>query len=172
MRSEPHGNAVEDFKQAMRRLTATVCLITTSDGRLPFGMAVTAVCSVGISPPSLLISVAHTASMHDPLMKSRKFGVNLLSHEHACLVEPFSGKIKGPARFELGNWTDGLGGVPILVDAQASLVCEVTQTFGYSGHTIAFGTVIETNLRHEITPLLYENGGLAQSAPLRKLARA
>ena len=165
MTGGPKVAPIDDFKQAMRRLTATVCLITTSDGRQPFGMTVTAVCSVGTTPPSLLISVAHTASMHDPLMTSRVFAVNVLSHEHAELVRPFSGQMKGSARFELGNWIEGPCGVPILTDAQASLLCEVTQTLEHGAHTIALGSVVEVRFRHEITPLLYENGGLVRSMP-------
>ena len=166
MTTEAHERTADDFKQAMRRLTATVCLITTSHGKTPFGMAVTAVCSVGMAPPSLLISVAHTASMHDPMMSSRKFGVNLLTPKHSGLVMPFSGKLKGPARFELGDWTLGSGDVPILKDAQASVVCDVASTHVYSGHTLAIGTVIETRFRDDITPLLWEDGGFAQTTAI------
>lgn len=166
MNNETQARSAEDFKRAMRRLTATVALITTWDEERPFGMAVTAVFSVGISPPSLLVSVAHTASMHDPLMRSRKFGVNLLSHEHAQLVGPFSGKIKGAERFKIGDWTEGCGGVPILIDAQASVVCEIAQTFEHAGHTLVVGTVVETKVREEIMPLLYEDGRFARSVAM------
>lgn len=166
MTNDQPEKVADDFKLAMRRLTATVSIITTSHEQMPFGMAVTAVCSLGVNPPSILISVAHTASMHDPLMASRKFGVNLLSHEHAELVAPFSGKLKGLARFELGNWIEGPGRVPVLADAQASLVCDVASTYEYSGHTVVIGTVIESKIKEKILPLLYENGGLVRSAAI------
>ncbi|MFW7354671.1 MAG: flavin reductase family protein [Brucella sp.] len=163
MIDETEADRVEEFKKAMRRLTATVALITTCDEGKPFGMAATAVCSIGINPPSLLVSIAHTASMHDPLINSRRFGVNLLSREHAHIVGPFSGKVKGAARFEIGDWAAGYGGVPILVDAQASVICEVANIFEHSGHTLVVGTVVETKVREPVMPLLYENGGFAHS---------
>lgn len=158
--------ATDDFKFAMRRLTATVSIITTVEAGQPFGMAVTAVCSLGVSPPSLLISVAHTASMHGPLMRSRKFAVNILSVDYTDLVGPFSGKVKGPDRFKLGDWTMNEDGVPCLAGAQANLVCDVAQTFEYSGHTVVIGSVTDTNARDAISPLLYENGSFAQSQPV------
>ena len=67
------------------------------------------------------------------------------------------------ARFEIGEWVEGYGGVPIFVDAQASLVCDVPTLFEHSGHTLLIGTVVETRVRDVIMPLLFENGGFAQS---------
>ncbi|MDH0127105.1 flavin reductase family protein [Brucella intermedia GD04153] len=160
------ANGTENFKKAMRRLTATVALITTSDKGVPFGMAATAICSIGVNPPSLLVSIAHTATMHDPLINSRRFCVNLLSREHAHIVGPFSGKLKGAARFEIGEWTEGYGEVPVLVDAQASVICEIANVFEHSGHTLVIGIVVETRVREEVMPLLYENGGFAHSVAI------
>lgn len=158
--------ATDDFKLAMRRLTATVSIITTAEAGQSFGMAVTAVCSLGISPPSLLISVAHTASMHGPLLRSRRFGVNMLSVDQADLVGPFSGKVKGPERFKLGDWNMDNDGVPCLLGAQANLVCDVAETFEYSGHTVVIGSVTMTRVREAISPLLYEDGNFVRSSPV------
>lgn len=160
-------SAVDDFKHAMRRLTATVSLITTAEGEDLYGMAVTAVCSLGIIPPSLLICVAHTASMHDPLMRSRRFAVNMLSTEQSFLVGPFSGKVKGKERFAFGEWAKSAHGPPHLMGAQASVFCDVAQTFEHSGHTVVVGTVIAAIYQEAVRPLLYENGGFARSEVLQ-----
>ncbi|ACB96211.1 flavin reductase family protein [Beijerinckia indica] len=159
-------SAIDDFKHAMRRLTATVSLVTTIEGENRYGMVATAVCSLGVAPPSLLISVAHTASLHDPLMRSRRFGVNMLSTEQSFLVGPFSGMVKGKERFAFGEWIRSCHGLPRLLGAQASVFCDVAQTFEHSGHTVVIGTVIETIYQDAIRPLLYENGRFVRSEVL------
>lgn len=156
-------SSTDDFKHAMRRLTSTVSLITTVENEGRYGMVMTAVCSLGVIPPSLLISVAHTASMHDVLLRVRRFAVNILSAEQAFLVEPFSGKVKGEGRFAFGEWTKGVYGLPQLVGAQATVFCDVGQTFEHSGHTVVIGTVAETVYENTIGPLLYENGKFARA---------
>jgi flavin reductase (DIM6/NTAB) family NADH-FMN oxidoreductase RutF len=157
---------VDVFKLAMRRLTAAVSVITTGEGGQKYGMVVTAVCSLGVTPPSLLISVAHTASMHGPLMRTRKFGVNILPTDHADIIAPFSGKVKGQDRFLHGNWTMTKEGIPHLLGAQASLFCDIAQSFEYAGHTVCIGRLTHGEVAEEIRPLLYENGGLARSVAL------
>tara|TARA_R110002126_G_scaffold282327_2_gene430671 strand:- start:227 stop:727 length:501 start_codon:yes stop_codon:yes gene_type:complete len=158
---------VNAFKAGMRRLTSTVALITTSEEGVPFGMAVTAVCSVGINPPSLLISVAHTASMHGPVTRQRRFCVNLLNETHAEMVGAFSGKLKGAKRFELGNWTYDASGVPHLADAQAVFTCETAQETEHAEHTVIIGKVVDVKTQEPIAPLLYENGHLARAKVLQ-----
>jgi flavin reductase len=164
--SAPDLSLVDDFKQAMRRLTATVAIITTSESDEMFGMVVTAVCSLGVAPPSLLISVAFTASMHDPLMRRRKFCVNLLSFDQAGLVGPFSGNIKGKERFALASWIENKHSLPQLTNAQASIFCNASQIVEYANHSLVIGTVEDVVYRKEIAPLLYENGSLARSVVL------
>ena len=94
-------NTVRDrFKCAMRRLTSTVTIVTAEYGGRRHGMVATAVCSLGIDPPSLIASVAHTASLHSPLLTSGRFCVNLLTLSQADLVPVFSGQRSGEARFQ------------------------------------------------------------------------
>jgi len=159
--------STDDFKHAMRRLTSTISLITTAEDGNRYGMAMTAVCSLGIIPPSLLISVAHTASMHAPLLRVRRFAVNILSAEQSFLVGPFSGKVKGEERFALGEWIAGVHGLPQLAGAQATIFCDVEQTFEHSGHTVLIGSVEETVYHATIGPLLYENGKFARAQLLQ-----
>jgi len=155
----------EAFKQGMRRLTASICVVTTAEGETWYGMTATAVCSVSVDPPSLLVSVAKTASLHDPAMRTRRLCVNVLATRHAELVGSFSGKLTGMARFASGGWTMAHG-LPWLPDAQASFFCEVDQAVAYGSHGIFIGRVRDARYDEHIAPLLYENGHLAASARL------
>jgi flavin reductase len=154
------------FKGAMRRLASTVTVITTAEGEAWHGMCATAVCSIGIAPPSLLISVAHTASIRAPLLRRMAFCVNLLGVDDRGLVGVFSGKDRGHARFKHGYWRIGDLGLPYLEAAQANVFCRVKTTLDHSGHTILVGEATYIRVADAVAPLIYGNGQLAKTAPL------
>lgn len=156
----------EAFKRAMRRLTSTVTIITTAHHGRRHGMLATAVCSIGVSPPSLLVSIATSASIHDPLVARGGYCVNLLASDHHDLVRPFSGALKGEERFSVGDWVSGPFGLPYLRDAQASLFCTVGSIVPFANHSIIIGCVDDVGVRDEISPLLYEDGRLAVARAL------
>jgi flavin reductase (DIM6/NTAB) family NADH-FMN oxidoreductase RutF len=154
------------FKHAMRRLASTVTIITTECAGQRYGMVATAVCSLGVDPPSLVVSVAHTASLHDPLLQTRRFCVNLLRVSQAQLVSVFSGQYSGEARFQFGKWERHRSGLPVLCDAQANLLCDLDASFCYGGHTVIVGRVADVLAAETIEPLLYQNGSVASAHPL------
>ncbi len=133
-------------------------------------MAATAVNSVTTTPPTLLICVNQSASIHGPLLASGSFGVNLLGHEHEGLVPLFSGKAMGEERFAHGRWTAGWGGVPCLDDAQAALLCRVTSTLVCGSHSVIVGEVEEIHLSGEPRPLIYQDGAFFRTAGLTSLS--
>ena len=92
-----------DFRSAMRRLASTVTIITASHGCSRHGMTATAVTSLTASPPSLLVCINQSASIHDPIVKSGRFCVNLLACDHDHLVPVFSGQLVGEERFASGD---------------------------------------------------------------------
>ncbi len=164
--SLPHADLVAGFKLAMRRLAATVTIVTAGREGWRFGMTATAVTSVTATPPTLLICINRSASIHDIIVETKGFCVNILGTHHADLVGPFGGGAEGEARFGHGAWSHRDGGLPFLDDAQASLFCAVRQTVEYGSHSVLIGEVLSVHLSDAIAPLLYQNGGLAASSPL------
>lgn len=154
------------FRLAMRRLAATVTIVTAGrDGRR-FGMAATAVTSVTAAPPTLLICINRSASIHDIIVEAGRYCINILGTHHAGLVAPFGGAAEGEARFDHGAWTHRDGGMPYLDDAQASLFCTVRRRVEHGSHSILIGEVDQVRLSDAIAPLLYQDGTLAASHPL------
>ena len=154
------------FKLAMRRLAATVTIVTAGDAGRRFGMAATAVTSVTTAPPTLLICINRSASIHDIIVDAGHYCVNILGTHHAGLVSPFGGGADGEARFGHGTWSHGERGMPYLDDAQASLFCAVRRTVEHGSHSVLIGEVTAVRLSEAIAPLLYQDGGLAMSRPL------
>ncbi|MFO1074517.1 MAG: LysR substrate-binding domain-containing protein [Geminicoccaceae bacterium] len=156
-----------EFKRAMRRLASTVTIISTADvNGNRYGMAATAVNSVSMDPPSLLVCINHSASIHAPLTGRGAFCVNVLTTEHEDLVSAFGGRLTGAERFTVGDWRDDPQGIPYLEDAQCNLVCEVETVVPFGTHSVVIGHVTGVRVAEGIAPLIYADGRLAASQSL------
>lgn len=156
----------DGFRQAMRRLTSTVTIITANDKGRPYGMTATAVTSLTLTPPSLMICVNRSANTHDAILRSGSFCVNLLRPSHQSLCCDFSGKKAGRERFETGNWSMPATQPPYLTDAQSSIFCDVHGTLPNGTHTVVIGHVTKVLVAERIMPLLHQNGTYGRFEPL------
>lgn len=154
------------LKFAMRRLASTVTIITTIDGDEPHGMTATAVMSLSADPPSLAAAINRSASLHDPLLRSGLFCVNLLKPRHQPLCHSFSGQKAGAQRFEDGDWSWSQSEPPHLVDAQASIFCVLDGQFSYGTHTMIVGRISRVTCQDHVEPLLHQNAGFGRFTSL------
>ncbi|EOT7836645.1 flavin reductase family protein [Pseudomonas aeruginosa] len=159
-----HADLKADMLQAMRRLAKSVTIITTSNGRERFAMSATAVDSLSTEPPSLLICVNRSASLHRVLAGGAGFCVNILGQEQEQLSHLCSGPVKGEARFAHGDWRASDCGVPYLADAQATLLCRQDGCFSYGTHTVFIGLIREIRHSPRISPLIYVDGTYTTAA--------
>jgi len=158
---------ITDFQQAMASFPGGITAVTTRSGDGPIGIIATAVCSLSAEPPSILVCVHKSASVHDAILETGRFAVNLLSTEHRALVARFQQQ-RGAARFEPAQWTALQTGAPILADAAVALDCTLLDTHDGYSHTIIVGAVAATRLGN--TPhagcLLWHDRTYARSSPL------
>lgn len=166
MPNDVADDLARSFRAAMRKLAATVTVVTTRDADGDHGMAATAVTSLSTSPPSLLVCVNRSASMHEPLRLSGRFCVNLLGTQHAALVHAFGGGLEGAARFGVGAWRHDGDGVGYLADAAAILFCTLEQSHAYGTHTIFIGQVDEARIADGIASMLWGEGGAGRFSEL------
>ncbi|MBT8766049.1 flavin reductase family protein [Pseudomonas boanensis] len=159
-----------EMLQAMRRLAKSVTIITTSNGQERFAMSATAVDSLSTEPPSLLICVNKTASLHAVLDAGADFCVNILGHEQEELSHLCSGPVKGEARFQRGDWRNSVDGIPYLGDAQSAILCRQDGKFSYGTHTIFIGRIQQIHNSTRISPLVYLDGTYTTTAPAPSLA--
>ena len=94
------------FKLAMRRFPAAVTVITSADQTRRHGMTATAVTSLSMDPPSLVVCVNQASLLHDIMLLARRFCVNLLRRDQVALSAAFSGALPPETRFGLGDWGD------------------------------------------------------------------
>ena len=146
----------------MRRLAATVTLVTTSDAQgQRYGMLATSVTSVTMEPPMLLVCVSRSAHVHAPLMARKRMCINVLLDEQAELVRAFS-SLPHDERFanvDCENHTTLA--LPYLRDAQALFFCEVDQVVEAGTHSVVLARVLESRANNAVRPMVYVDGRMS-----------
>lgn len=151
------GDLAGEFRSAMRRLASTVCVVTAADDEQRVGMTMTAVTSVSMQPPSLLICARRDSRLHAALRPGVRFCVNVLRVGHDELAEAFAGGRSHEQRFAAGAWS-GDGGPPRLTDALSNVVCATAASLDHGSHTIFVGLVEQVRLNPDGPPLIYGQG--------------
>jgi flavin reductase (DIM6/NTAB) family NADH-FMN oxidoreductase RutF len=155
------------FRAAMRRLAATVTVISTrSENGIRHGMTATAVTSVSADPPAVLACVNRSAALHAQLGLGQRFCINLLHRSQQRQSEVFSGALEGETRFSEGPWKSDVDGVPYLDGAQANIFCEIEAIHAYGTHSICIGRVTGAISRTDVDPLIYQDGCYMGTGPI------
>ena len=152
-----------DFRQAMRRVASTVNVISLCVDGQPMGITATAVSSISMDPPSLLICINRAAAVHAPLESVTWFGVNVLHRDQQEVAEVFADRRYHEMRFASG-WHMDCDRPPRLADAQASILCRRIDHHQFGTHSIFIGVVEEAAFREDVDPLVYLNGRYGSAA--------
>jgi flavin reductase ActVB len=134
-------------------------MITTMVDEQPWGMTVSACCSVSDSPPMILVSLLQNTVSAQIIVATGLFGVSVLSERHLEVAEygAASGTPKFIGRFCATNHTLG---TPRVLGALAHLDCEVEQTVSVADHVVIIGRVGHVSMStSDDRPLLYYSRG-------------
>jgi flavin reductase (DIM6/NTAB) family NADH-FMN oxidoreductase RutF len=147
------------FLEAMRRFAATVCVLTCrdADGER-HGMAATAVTSLSLEPVSIVACVNRATTFYAGFARATHFCVNVLAESQADQSRIFGSSKFRDERFQVGEWRDDPAtGAPMLVGAQANLVCLPDGALDYGSHTVIAGRVLGVAIGAVDGPLLHLN---------------
>ena len=150
-------STVEAFRQAMRRVASTVNIITICVDGHPMGITATAMSSLALEPPSLLVCINRSSSLHGSMADVSHFGVNVLHRDQQHLAHVFADRNMRELRFATG-WNFDETRPPLLPDAQASILCRRTDHHRFGTHSIFIGVVEDVVVRPEVHPLVYLDG--------------
>lgn len=159
MTQAPADPIADDFRTAMRQLAATVNIITAGEGDLRRGLTATAVCSMSITPPSMLVCVNRFGEAHKAITTAGSFCVNILADRQREVALRFAGQIgdMGEDKFAPYGWTRLATGAPALDLAMANLDCEIASVSETESHSIFIGNVKAIRFGPETSPLLHYN---------------
>ena len=143
--SKSDPELIESFKGAMGLLSGGVTVITTGRREDARGLTATAVCSLSVSPPMMLICVNRTGEARQAITRSGYFCVNVLSAEDRDVADCFAGRsgVVGAEKFSsTGEWSPIVTGTPALNTSLVAIDCEVSEKVESHTHTIFLGQVL------------------------------
>ncbi|WP_376706091.1 flavin reductase family protein (plasmid) [Mesorhizobium sp. ISC25] len=157
--------STEHFRQSMRRVASTVCVISCRHDGRRYGITVTSVTPLSFAPISILACVNRNSSINVPLKEEGQYCINVLRASQADISNSFSGGRPAERRFDIGEWSEK-DGIPYLASAQANLFCEMDQAISYATHDIIIGRVAGVAFASDVDPLIYQNGAYALTSPM------
>lgn len=145
----------DSLRAAMSRLAAGVVMVTCRvDGR-PWGLTVSACCSVSMEPPLILASLGAGTVSARAIAEQGAFGISVLG-EHNLDVARF-GSSRGEPKFmqHLCADDDPACDSPAVSGAVAHIDCLLEQRVEAGDHVLLIGRVCHTLLGDTASPLVY-----------------
>ncbi len=121
-------------------------------------MTASSLASVSLQPPLVSVCVDHTAELHDTILATQEFVLNILESRQETLSRRFADPHED--RFEGIGYHRSPAGLVLLDGALAHIECERHTTYPGGDHTIVLGRVIGGSTG-DGRPLLYYRGGYA-----------
>jgi flavin reductase (DIM6/NTAB) family NADH-FMN oxidoreductase RutF len=156
---DPAGVDPDAFRVALSALPSGVVIVTTwLDGR-PWGMTVSACCSISVEPPRVLVSLRRGSVTHDQVHAQGRLGIDILGSDHKEVAElaarPGSPKFLDEHCVEVGE-----GEVPQIRGALCHLACRLTETFPVGDHALVIaGVEAIAGAAIGVEPLVYFDRG-------------
>jgi flavin reductase (DIM6/NTAB) family NADH-FMN oxidoreductase RutF len=145
----------EEFRDIIGRFASGVTVITATHDDEPKGTTASAVSSLSLDPPMVLVCLNKTSSTCQAVSAARRFAVNILGEDQAEEAMRFAKK--GADKFSGVALTPGQYGEPLLADALASLECNVKEEVTGGTHSVFLAEVERASARSG-APLAYFRG--------------
>jgi flavin reductase (DIM6/NTAB) family NADH-FMN oxidoreductase RutF len=129
----------DTFREAVGHFTTGVAVVTTLHEGVRFGVTASAVSSLSLEPPMLLVCLNRRLATRDALVAARHFAVNILAEDQAGLALQFARP--APDKFDGVAVRQDEHGVPLLLDALAHLRCTVVRPIDAATHTVFLAEV-------------------------------
>ncbi|TDL75405.1 flavin reductase [Rhodococcus qingshengii] len=155
----------DDLRQAMRHQASGVTIVTNVLGDRPWGLTVSAFCSVTLDPPTVLVCLNTNTASAQATLKDQRFGVNLLSREQLQVAQVCS-KLGTPkfiedfcvSNAELPDTVQ----IPVLKESLVTFDCELIQSYEIGTHIVAVGRVVNLLMPPSRDPLIYSYGKFSE----------
>ncbi|MEV4171010.1 MULTISPECIES: flavin reductase family protein [unclassified Nonomuraea] len=135
----------ELFTEAMAQLAAGVAVVTARDGRDDLGTTVSALMSVSLEPPLVLVSLASRGYLNEVLLRQDRWAASLLSSGQAAVASRFATAGRPSARLLVagtphhrGAHTEAL----VIEGGVAAIEAETTKVVPAGDHTIFIAAVL------------------------------
>ena len=143
------------FRQVIGHFASGVTIITTRDQGTNYGLTASAVTSLTLEPPMLLVCINKNTGTQAAISRTRVFAVNILDENQADLAYQFAKP--QPDKFAGVEYTYGRYGEPLLAGALAHIECRVAADVEAGTHK-AFLAEVDDAAASTGSPLTYFRG--------------
>jgi flavin reductase (DIM6/NTAB) family NADH-FMN oxidoreductase RutF/DNA-binding GntR family transcriptional regulator len=161
------------FRQVIGNFMSGVVVISTRWAEEDYGMTVSAIASLSLEPPLLLVCLNIKSRTQEAVRQAGRFGVNILGEQQGHVAEHFARP--GPDKFARMPVRKGHTGVPLIADALALVECRVVEAVTAATHRVFLAEVVHAEAGQG-SPLAYFRGRfgrfeLAQDAEVYRRLR-
>jgi len=151
----PLGRRSPDLRSAASAFPTGVALVTAPGG---LGLHVDTFIAASLDPPLVAFSPSRGSLTWRRLRRAPRIGISVLGAQHAAGLRERA----RPGADSLAGLDVELleGGVPVVRDAPAVLVCELVAEHPAGDHTLAVARVLSVRERPGGTPLVFHRGQL------------
>jgi flavin reductase (DIM6/NTAB) family NADH-FMN oxidoreductase RutF/DNA-binding GntR family transcriptional regulator len=143
------------FRQVIGNFASGVTVITTREQDTNYGLTASAVTSLTLEPPMLLVCINKHTATQAVISRTRTFGVNILDQDQAHLAYQFAKPQSD--KFQGVDFSYGSLGVPLLTGALARIECRVAADVEAGTHRV-FLAEVDRAEANQGTPLTYFRG--------------
>lgn len=145
----------DEFRNVIGHFTSGVSIITVRENELNYGITASAVSSVSLDPPMLLVCANKSTGTCHAISKTGSFTVNILAENQSDLAMQFARA--NTDKFKDINMSYGELGDPVLNDTLAQLECRVVEEVTGGTHSVFLAEVHKANAA-DLDPLVYFRG--------------
>lgn len=150
------------FRRLLGSFATGVAVVTARDAAgQPAGMTASAIASVSLEPPLLLVCIWQQSDFHDVLAAADHFGLSVLADGQEPVSRRFASEVAD--RFDGVPWNAHASGVPLLEGAAAHIVCARRGGLPAGDHTVFLGEVM-AGTAFDRGPLLHVRGAYRRLA--------
>jgi flavin reductase (DIM6/NTAB) family NADH-FMN oxidoreductase RutF/DNA-binding FadR family transcriptional regulator len=154
-REQRRSLAPDEFRDVIGHFASGVTVISTRHEGAPYGTTASAVSSLSLEPPMLLICMNKQSSTGAAVAAAGRFAVNILSEDQPDDAMRFASK--GDDKFHGVALSEGELGVPLLENALATCECRIVEEVTGGTHTVFLAEVVRASARPG-APLAYFRG--------------
>lgn len=148
------------FRHVIGHFTTGVTVLTARSGSEDFGATASAVTSLSVDPPMLLVCLNLNSGTQQAIHESGVFGVSILSDGQAAIAERFARPRTG-SKFAGLELTRGIGSIPMVVGSLASCECQVESEVVAGTHRVFLARVVDAQAQVG-EPLAYYRGAFGR----------
>ena len=145
----------DEFREVISHFASGVTVITVMHEGRAFGTTASAVTSLSLEPPMLLICMNKESETGRAVAAAGHFAVNILGADQIGLAKRFARK--GGDKFEGVPVSPGRWGEPLFDDAVATLECRIAEQTAVATHHV-FMAEVESGAARGGAPLAYFKG--------------